>query len=398
MSAPIADSGRGVTNWEVHVFRFAPYVLKSLWRHRTRTALTVSGSAVALFVFCFIGAVQEGLAALTRDQAAERTLVVFQANRFCPSTSRLPEDYARVIAKLPGVQDVVPIQVFMNNCRASLDLVVFHGLPPEKVRTARALTLIAGDWGEFERRRDAALVGRALAARRGLAVGQRFSIGEVTVTVAGIFTATNPAEENFLYTHLEFLQRTRGLNAVGTVTQFEVRLADGADAQAVAQAIDERYRGGPVATDTRTKGVFEANAVGDLAELIHFANYLGFACVGLVFALVATTAVMAVQDRVREHAVLQTLGFTGGRIFGLVLAESLVVSLTGGLLGLVLALGTLAWGQLAVGTEGVTIAFRPSAGVATTGLAAAVAVGLLAGALPAWRAGRAEIVAALRAV
>jgi putative ABC transport system permease protein len=380
------------------VWKFAPYVLKNLWRHRTRTALTVSGSAVALFVFCFIGAVREGLAALTRGRAADRTLIVFQANRFCPSTSRLPEDYARALAELPGVTDVVPIKVFMNNCRASLDLVVFHGLPPEKLRTARDLTLVAGDWDEFERRRDAALVGRALAARRGLGAGQRFSIGEVTVTVAGVFTAADPAEENFLYTHLEFLQRTRGLNSVGTVTQFEVRLAEAADAQAVARAIDDRYRGGPVATDTRTKGVFEANAVGDLAELIHFANYLGFACVGLVLALVATTTVMAVQDRVREHAVLQTLGFTGARVFGLVLAESLLVSLAGGLLGIGSALASLWWQTLSVGTEGVTIAFLPSFGVAATGLAVATAVGLLAGALPAWRAGRAEIVASLRSV
>jgi putative ABC transport system permease protein len=378
--------------------KYAPYVLKNLWRHRTRTALTVSGSAVALFVFCAVGAVQAGLAALTHNGAADRTLIVFQANRFCPSTSKLPEDYARALARLPGVADVVPIKVFMNNCRASLDLVVFHGMPAEQVRTARALTLAAGDWGEFERRRDAALVGRALAARRGLAVGRRFSIGEVTVVVAGVFTAANPAEETFVYTHLEFLQRTRGLNAVGTVTQFEVRLADGADAQAVARAIDDRYRGGPVATDTRTKGVFEANAVGDLAELIHFANYLGLACVGLVLALVATTTVMAVQDRVREHALLQTLGFTGGRIFALVLAESLLVSLAGGAVGVGLALATLSWSQLAVGTEGVTIAFLPTPGVAVTGLAVAAAVGLLAGAAPAWRAGRAEIVASLRAV
>src|SRR5262249_43071906 len=114
---------------------FLPYVLKNLWRHRTRTALTVSGAAVALFVFCFVGAVQEGLAQLTRGRQSERTLIVFQANRFCPSTSRLPEDYERVIGKMPGVQDVVPIQVFMNNCRASLDLVVFNGLPPQKLRS-----------------------------------------------------------------------------------------------------------------------------------------------------------------------------------------------------------------------------------------------------------------------
>jgi putative ABC transport system permease protein len=380
------------------MWKFVPYLAKSLWRHRTRTVLTVSGSAVALFVFAFVAAVQEGLARLTRGGEAERTLIVFQANRFCPSTSGLPEDYARQIAQVPGVADVVPIKVYMNNCRASLDLVVFQGLPPEKLRTARDLTLLSGDWSEFERRQDAALVGRALARRRGLGVGQKFSIGEVTVTVAGVFTAANPAEEHFLYTHLDFLQRTRGLNSVGTVTQFEVRLAEGADTQAVARRIDAGFCGGPVATDTRPKGVFQQGAVGDLAELLGFAHYLGYACVGLVLALVATTTNMAVQDRVREHAVLQALGFSGPRIFGLVMTESLLIGLAGGLLGTGLALAALAWSGLAVGTEGVTIAFRPSPGLAIRGLAVAAAVGVVAGLVPAWQAAQADIVASLRSV
>jgi len=378
--------------------KFAPYVLKTLWRHRTRTALTVGGSAVALFVFCFVGAVQDGLARLTEDPEAGRTLIVFQANRYCPSTSRLPEDYEQEIAKVPGVKDAVPIKVFMNNCRASLDLVVFHGIPPKKLKTARELTLTSGSWSEFESRRDAALVGQALAKRRGLSASQKFSIGEVTVTVAGVFTSVRTSEENYLYTHLEFLQRTRGLNSVGTVTQFEVRLAEGADAQAVCRTIDARFRGGPVQTDTRTKGAFEAGAVGDLVELAGLARYLGWACVGLVLALVATTTVMAVQDRIREHAVLQTLGFSPFRVFGLVLSESLLVSLAGGLLGVGLALGVLAWSKLAVGTEGVTITFHPSAGLALSGLAVTALVGALSGLAPAWQAARAEIVASLRHV
>src|SRR5215213_8276577 len=117
------------------MLKFAPYVLKSLLRHRARTFLTVSGTAVALFVFAFIGAAQQGLADMTRGKLAERTLIVFQANRFCPSTSRLPEDYAEVLRKMPGVRDAVPIQVHLNNCRASLDLVLFHGLPPEQLKT-----------------------------------------------------------------------------------------------------------------------------------------------------------------------------------------------------------------------------------------------------------------------
>src|SRR5207249_3848879 len=204
------------------VWKFAPYVLKNVWRQRTRSVLTISGSAVALFVFCCVGAVQEGLANMTRGEQAERTLIVFQANRFCPSTSRLPEDYADTIRKLPGVADAVPIQVFVNNCRASLDLVLFHGLPPEKLKATRRLEVIAGDREAFDGQTDAALVGRALARRRGLAPGRKFTVGEITVSVVGVFAAETPAEENVLYTHLDFLQRAKGRNAVGLATMFEV--------------------------------------------------------------------------------------------------------------------------------------------------------------------------------
>ncbi|MCI0459228.1 MAG: FtsX-like permease family protein [Gemmataceae bacterium] len=277
-------------------------------------------------------------------------------------------------------------------------MVVYHGVPPERLKTFRDLKLIAGDWGEFAQRRDSALVGQALARRRGLAVGGRFTVGEVTVAVAGIYTAANAAEESFLYVHLPFLQQTRGLNSLGTVTQFEVRLKDDADPQAMCRTIDAMFRSGQVPTDTRPKGIFQQRAVGDLAELIGMAHYLGYACVGLVLALVATTTVMAVQDRVREHAVLQTLGFSPRRLFALVLAEGLVVSLAGGLPGVGLALGVLAWSAPAIGAEGVTIAFAASPGLALTGLAVTAAVGVLAGLVPAWQAARAEIVQSLRYV
>lgn len=380
------------------MWKFAPLVLKNLWRHRTRTILTVSGSAVGLLVYCFVAAVQSGLGRLTDDAAAERTLIVFQQNRFCPSTSKLPERYTDEIAKIDGVEEVIPIKVFMNNCRASLDLVVFHGIPPQKLRLARDLRLVAGSWDEFTSHRDSALVGRALAARRGIEVGKPFSIGDVRVQVAGIFAADHAGEENFLYTHLEFLQQTRVVKSPRFVTQFEVMLKDGADSQKVCRAIDAHLGKKEVATDTRTKGAFQANAVSDLADLIRFAGYLGYACVGLVLALIATTTVMAVQDRVREHAVLQTLGFTEAKIFGMVLAESLLVSLAGGVLGIGLAVTVLTMNPIIVGAEGVSIPFLPSFGLAVTGLIIAAIVGVLAGLVPAWQAARAEIVASLRAV
>jgi putative ABC transport system permease protein len=126
------------------------------------------------------------------------------------------------------------------------------------------------------------------------------------------------------------------------------------------------------------------------------AHYLGYACVGLVLALVATTTLMSVQDRVKEHAVLQTLGFTGAGVFGMVLSESFVLSLIGGVLGVGAAVVVLATSHLSVGAEAVTIAFGPSWEIAGLGMAVAAVVGILAGIAPGWHAARADIVSALR--
>lgn len=349
---------------------------------------------MALFVLCFVEAINDGMANLLRQQSAKETLIVFQANKFCPASSHLPQDYERRIEELPQVRVATPIQVFTNNCRASLDVVVFYGLPAAELREARDFDLTGGSWPEFENHQDAAVVGESVAYRRQLKVGQKFSIGDITVTVAGIFRAREPAEENYIYTHLEFLQRGRDL--VGTVTQIEVLLQPGADADATCAAIDQIFRGGPTATQTRPRGIFQAKSLGDLTQILGMAQYLGYACVGLVLALVATTTIMSVQDRIREHAVLQTLGFSGLRVFGLVLSESAILGLTGGVLGTGSAMAFLEFSGMSIGAEAVTIAFVPSFDVVIRGLTVSLLAGIIAGTIPGFHAARVAIVPALR--
>jgi putative ABC transport system permease protein len=384
------------------MLKFAPYVLKTLWRHHTRTLLTVSGAAVAVFVYCFVLSVQEGLARLTTQD--DSVLVAFQANKFCPATSHLPQDYEHVIRQMPGVREVVPIQVFTNNCRASLDVVVFYGTHAEQVRRVRDFELVSGSWEEFEQNQDAAIAGQALVERRArhlgqeISVGDKLTIGNVTVTIAGIYTSDNRAEEDYVYCHLDFLQRTRGTDLVGTVTQHEVFLESAADPQQVAAAIDAQFKSGQVPTDTRTKGVFQSSSLQDLIQLIDLAEYLGYACLGLMTVLLTTTTVMGVEDRIREHAVLQTLGVTGPRVFRLVLSECVLVSFIGGVTGVVAAILVLSVSSLSVGAEAVSIAFAPSTSMAGTGVIVAAMIGIIAGIAPAWRAAQADIVTALRHV
>lgn len=372
------------------------YVFRTLWRHRARSILTVSGAAVAMFVFCLVGSVQEGLQRLTIGLDADRNLIVFQENRFCPTSSRLPHDYANKIRKVGGVRDVMPIQVWTNNCRASLDIIVFHGADPRQIQSQRPVELVAGSWDDFGRSRDAAIVGRNVARRRGLKVGQQFSIGELSVRVAGIFRSHIPSEENLIYTSLEFLQYTRGLNAAGLVTQHEVLLEREANPEVVASEIDQVLKAGPVATTTRRKGAFQVSTLSDLVDLIGFAHWLAYACVGLVLSLVATTTVMSVQDRIKEYAVLQAIGVRPLLAMRIVLAESTILCLIGGIAGTLLANGLLSLGGYAIGAEGAMIAFRPSLRLIAVGAGIAAVVGIVAGIAPAIQAATVPIARALR--
>ena len=374
--------------------KFLPYLLKTLWRHRTRTLLTVGGAAVAVFVYAVIGSARQGLDGLASRH--ERTLVTFQANKFCPATSHLPQDYVAGITELPGVAGATPIQVYTNNCRASLDIVVFYGMPPTQLRKARHLELLSGSWAEFERHQDSAIVGQAVAERRKLHSGDKFSMGELTVTVAGIFASDDPSEDQYSYAHLEFLQRRAGQNSVGTVTQIEIALTPGANAEQVCTAVDNHFNGSQVPTHTRPKGAFQAASLADLFELADLTGYLGWACLCLMGTLVGTTSLMAVQDRRMEHAVLQTLGFTSARVFTLVLGETALQGLCGGLLGTAVAMALLSGAGLAVGAEGVSVPFRPTWELAVLCAGISAVIGLAAGIAPAIQAARLEIVTALR--
>ena len=180
------------------------------------------------------------------------------------------------------------------------------------------------------------------------------------------------------------------------MTQHEVLLQPEADADRVAAEIDAALRSNSVATKTRRKGALQASTLSDLVDLIGFAHWLGFACVGLVLSLVATTTIMSVQDRMKEYAVLQTIGVRPFRTLRLVLAESTLLCFVGGVIGSALALTLLYFGGYAIGAEGATIAFRPSISLGVHSIVTSLAVGVLAGFPPALQTATVSIVDGLR--
>jgi len=380
--------------------RFLPVVWKPLLRRRTRSVLTILGVATSMFLFGAVRALHEGLREATQRTAGDSVLVVYRQDRFCPFTSKLPEDYEARIRRVPGVAEAIPMRIVVSNCRASLDVVTFRGVPREMFAAgeARRFRIVQGSVADWLRRTDAAILGRTLADRRGLSAGDRFDANGITVTVAAVFDSDEPQDRNVAYVDLDFLQRAPGVRSDGIVTQYNVRVTDPARMEEVARAIDAEFHSAQEPTATRPEKAFVARAAGDVMEIIGFTWWVGLGCLAAVFALVANAIAMSVRDRVRDIGVLQTLGFTGVQVGGLVVIEGLLLGTIGGLLGTAGAAALLRFGSFSLSNEGLSIPVSAGPGVWTGGILLSVLLGVFAGLAPAVLAARIPVAGSFRAV
>lgn len=381
----------------MNVFRCVPYVLKQVVRHRVRSLLTIAGIGIAMFLFTAVQAMNRGVTEATSATANDTTLVVYREDRYCPATSLLPQDYLRRIESVEGVVSATPVKVVVSNCRTSLDVVTFRGVPKQAFLDDKAdeFELMSGSIEDWKRRTDAALLGETLATRRGLRPGMTFDAAGITAYVAGVIRSDNPQDHNVAYTALEFVQLA-GSNKLGVVTQFNVKVADASMLDRVAADIDAIFSTAQEPTATFSEKAFIGRIADDIIELVGFARWLGLGCLAAVLALVANSIVLGVQSRVSEHAVLQTLGYSGRLIAGLIVAEGVLLALIGGVAGAAAAIGVARYGSFALSVEGATIPIVADAGLLFTGLGVCGLIGVLAGLFPAWQASRREIAACFR--
>jgi len=379
--------------------KFWPLVIKQVVRHRVRTLLTVAGVGIAMYLFVAIQAMQKGVAEATQASAADTTLVVYREDRFCPFTSRLPEYYLPKIKAIDGVESAVPIRVVVNNCRASLDVVTFRGVPRDQFADTigRDVEVQDGSLDAWKKRSDAALLGETLAARRGLKTGDQFDAAGITAYVAGILASDHAQDQNVAYVHLDFLQQQTD-KKLGTVTQFNVKVDDPSKLDAVSAEIDALFASAEQPTTTRSEKAFVAQVAGDMIELIGFTRYLGWGCLVAVLALVGNAIVLSVQDRIKEHAILQTLGYPSSLIGRLIVTEAVVLGTVGGLVGAGAALLTIRLTRMSFSVDGLSIPIDAGPLLLATGLLLSVALGVFAGLVPAIQAARRPIVTCFRAI
>jgi putative ABC transport system permease protein len=268
------------------------------------------------------------------------------------------------------------------------------------------------EWRGFMGDLKGCMIGRKLATKFGWKVGDRFFLesfippyrkqdGPFEFVVQGIFdtdSAKYPnTDTNLMFFHYKYLYEATGrtLNA-GTYT---VEIGDPDQAGVVSKAIDAQFENSDAQTHTETERAFAAGFISMAGNLALLLNGIGLAVAFTILLVTANTMSMAVRERRTEIGVLKTLGFSSAQVLGLIVAESLLLGVLGGALGIFGSQGLMnAPGikEMLAGIGLSSLVLKPS--VAATGFAVALFLGFAAGFVPAWSAYRARITDMLRTV
>ncbi|HEU4991603.1 MAG TPA: ABC transporter permease, partial [Luteimonas sp.] len=259
----------------------------------------------------------------------------------------------------------------------------------------------------FAQTRTGVLVGDVLATKYHWKVGDKLPLQSNifpnrdgsknwSFDIVGVMHAAKPDDKQMLQggilMHWKYFDESNPYNR-GRVGWYVTRVADASQSDRVANAIDALSANSDHETRTMTEQAAFAQYIKQMADV----GFIVISIMGAVFftllLLTGNTMAQAVRERTSELAVLKTIGFSSRSVLMMVLGESVLLVLIGGVLGVGLS---AVLGPIISAGSGGTINL-PNVGAQSwlTAIALMVAIGLLVGALPALRAMRLNIVDAL---
>ena len=373
--------------------------LKNALRNRRRTLLTVASISISLFLLGVLLSVYHAF--YHQEAPPEQALRLITRNRVSLTFS-LPEYYEQQIRRVPGVRAVGSSSwfggIYIDN-RPENFFPRFAIEPDRIFEVYKEFTVPPEQLEAFRSERTAAAVGRTLAERLNFKLGQRITIEgdiypvDLELTIRAIFDSDVENQDFAMYFHRKYLEEGLPQARRGMVGTFCI-LADSAEAvPRIARQVDELYRNSERQTKTETERAFQLSFVSMLGNVKVFLLSICGALVFTILLVSANTMGMSVRERITEIGVLRTLGFTSGRVLAIIVAEAVLISFAGGLVGCGLAWGAsgmLRQSQLMLSG----LSFSPP--VFLISLTVALAIGILSSLVPALGATRLPITSALR--
>lgn len=378
-------------------------LLLNAFRHRLRTGLTILGLVVAVCAFgllrTLIDAWHAGVEASSSARLITRSAVSL--------TFPLPLSYAQRLKAVDGVTTISWANWFGGVYQTERNFFPQFAVEPASyLRLYPEYVLPEEEKQAFLRDRRGAIVGRKLARTYGWKVGDQIPLrgtiysGTWTFTVRGIWDgARENTDENQLLFHWQYLNesmRARWGPRADFVGVYVLGIDAPERAAQVSADVDALFRNSAAETLTETEAAFQLSFVSMSQAILAAIEAVSLIIIVIIMVVMANTMTMTARERTAEYATLKALGFGPGFVRWLLLGESLLIAILGGATGVALTFPAVAAVGGALGSFLPVFQVQPLTVALQVG--AALAVGLVAAAWPAWRMGRIDIVQGLRHV
>lgn len=382
--------------------KFLSVALKNLMRRRLRTGLTMLGIAVGIAMLFSFMSFNAGYQASLRKDLNNMGAHMLAIAKGCPYEATamimhggVVEDYLTVrdlerIRQMPNVGNAVGL--FMNQ------KLVGHGKTVIIYGMDEAGFALKPWWvidGQRPAQENDILVPEEMAAAQGLQIGSEYRLPgvEEPFIVTGLLKRTGSQDDQFVYVQLLTAQRM--FDAEGKITSVAIQLQDVSRIQEMVKQVESL---------PDVQAITMSQVLGTVQTLMNSAQAMITSIVIIAILIsalgVMNSILMSVFERTREIGMMKAVGAGQADIFALVWIESILLTLTGGLLGIVAAIGA---GKLIENALRSLLPFAPSgnlilfnADMVVTSLAAALFLGVIAGAYPAFRASQLSPMEAIR--
>jgi putative ABC transport system permease protein len=384
--------------------KYLHLVWASLFRRKTRTVLTLVSIIAAFLLFGLLDAVRTSFAQAGQSANGAARLQTGSKLSFIQT---LPKSLLTQIERVDGVKAVTHANWFGGAYQDPHNQVFSFAVAPNYLDLYPEVLVSEDQRKAFTETRTGALIGERLAQKYGWKVGDHVPLQSQIFPdktgsknwqfdIVGILHASDKKSGGFFdqmfLLNWKYFDDTTPYNQ-GTVGWYVTRVIDVNQADRVAKAIDALSANSDHETRTQTEQAATASWMKQLADIGLIVGSIMGAVFFTLLLLSGNTMMQAVRERTSEIAVLKTIGFSSRSVLAMVLAESVLLLVLGGVVGL--ALATVVIPAVSAGSGGMLN--LPSVGTSSwvLGLVLMALIGFAVGALPAWNAMRLNIVDAL---
>lgn len=379
--------------------KYLPLLWSSLWRKKVRTIFTLLSVFVAFLLFGLLMTIRGAFSFGVDIAGLDRLVLIHKVSLIMP----LPVSYLERLRATEGVSLVTHNTWFGGVYQDPSNFFAQIAVEPESFLQVYPEYRVPPDQlAAWAADRQGVIVGVDLARRFNWKVGDRVPIqgtiwqpksGQTwEFNISGLYDGEPGIDKTQFFFRYDYLDENRR-QGDGLVGWYVVKIDEASQAQAMGATFDEMFANSSAETKTTTeKGFVEgfAKQVGDIGAIM---VAILVAVLFTMLLVAANTMAQSVRERTNEVGVLKTLGFSNGQILALVLGESVLIAVIGGAAGLGLAWLIVQQGDPTGGM--LPIFVLPPRDVAL-GAVLIVALGLVAGALPAAAAMQLKITDALR--